>query len=104
MGGVDLGLITDSAADLSPKVLQEEAVGLVPIYVHFLGRRYKDWQELTPDALYQAMRAGAEPVTELPGVEDFAEVYERYLHTTASSPSTSPGSFPRPWSGPGRRP
>jgi fatty acid-binding protein DegV len=50
MGGVDLGLITDSAADLSPKVLQEEAVGLVPIYVHFLGRRYKDWQELTPDA------------------------------------------------------
>jgi DegV family protein with EDD domain len=79
MGGVDLGLITDSAADLSPKVLQEEAVGLVPIYVHFLGRRYKDWQELTPDALYQAMRAGAEPVTEPPSVEDFAEVYERYL-------------------------
>jgi fatty acid-binding protein DegV len=76
---VDLGLVTDSAADLSPKVLQEEAVGLVPICVQFWGRRYKDWQELTPDALYQAIRAGAEPVTEPPGVEDFAEVYERYL-------------------------
>jgi fatty acid-binding protein DegV len=42
-------------------------------------RVHKDWQELTPDALYQAMRAGAEPVTEPPSVEDFAEVYERYL-------------------------
>jgi degV family protein len=79
MGGVDLGLVTDSASDLSPKVLQDEAVGLVPVYVHVGGRRYKDWQELTPDALYQAMRAGAEPVTEPPSVEDFAEVYERYL-------------------------
>ncbi|WP_105318554.1 DegV family protein [Thermus tenuipuniceus] len=76
---MELGLVTDTAADLSPKVLQEEAVGLVPIYVHLMGRRYKDWQELTPDALYQAMRAGAEPVTEPPGVEDFAEVYERHL-------------------------
>ncbi|ADW21944.1 DegV family protein [Thermus scotoductus] len=79
MGYVELGLVTDTAADLSPRFLEEEAVGLVPIYVHLGGRRYKDWQELTPDALYQAIRAGAEPVTEPPGVEDFAEVYERYL-------------------------
>jgi DegV family protein with EDD domain len=78
MGGVDLGLVTDSASDLSPKVLQDQAVGLVPVYVHVGGRRYKDWQELTPDALYQAIRAGAEPVTEPPSVEDFAEVYERH--------------------------
>ncbi len=79
MGGVELGLVTDTAADLSPKVLQEEAVGTVPIYVHLMGRKYKDWQELTPDALYQAIRAGAEPVTEPPAVEDFVEVYERHL-------------------------
>lgn len=76
---MELGLVTDTAADLSPRVLEEEAVGLVPIYVHLAGRRYKDWQELTPDALYQAMRVGAEPVTEPPGVEDFAKIYERYL-------------------------
>ena len=50
--------MTDTAADLSPKVLQEEAIGLVPIYVRLGEKRYKDWQELTPDALYQAMRAG----------------------------------------------
>lgn len=42
MVGVELGLVTDTAADLSPKVLQEEAVGLVPIYVHLAGRKYKD--------------------------------------------------------------
>ncbi|MGC8968140.1 MAG: DegV family protein [Thermus sp.] len=76
---MDLGLVTDSASDLPPNVLQEEAVGLVPVYVNLAGRRYKDWRELTPDALYQAMRAGAEPVTEPPSVEDFAEVYERHL-------------------------
>ncbi|MFN4074240.1 MAG: DegV family protein, partial [Thermus sp.] len=31
---MELGLVTDTAADLSPRVLTEEAVGLVPIYVH----------------------------------------------------------------------
>ncbi len=76
---MELGLVTDTASDLNPNLLKEEGVGLVPIYVKIGDKRYKDWQELTPDALYQAMRAGAEPVTEPPGVEDFIEVYERYL-------------------------
>ncbi|GGM93738.1 DegV domain-containing protein [Thermus composti] len=76
---MELGLVTDTTADLSPSLLEEEAVGLVPIYVRLGDRKYKDREELTPDALYQAMRAGAEPVTEPPTVEDFAEVYERHL-------------------------
>lgn len=38
MGGVELGLVTDTAADLSPKVLQEEAVGVVPMWAWGLWR------------------------------------------------------------------
>lgn len=79
MRDVELGLITDTGSDLSPQVAQEMAIGLVPIYVRMAGARYKDWKELTPDVLYQAMRQGEEPVTEPPAVEDFLEVYERYL-------------------------
>ncbi|MER3450970.1 MAG: DegV family protein [Thermus sp.] len=76
---MDLGLVTDTASDLSPQVAQEMGVGLVPTYVKMAGGRYKDWKELAPDALYRAIRQGAEPVTEPPSVEDFLEIYERYL-------------------------
>lgn len=79
MRDMELGFITDTASDLSPQVAQEMAIGLVPIYVRMAGARYKDWQELAPDVLYQVMRKGEEPVTEPPAVEDFLEVYERYL-------------------------
>lgn len=71
--------MTDTASDLSPNLLKEEGVGLVPIYVRIGEKRYKDWQDLPPEGLYQVMRSGAEPVSEPPGVEDFMEVYERYL-------------------------
>lgn len=82
MGYVELGLVTDTAADLSPRFLEEEAVGLVPIYVHLGGRRYKDWRELTPDALYQAIRAGAEPVIPFQGD----------LHGQEASTPSDPGA------------
>ena len=69
MRDVELGLITDTVSDLSPQMAQEMATGLVPIYVRMAGARYKDWQELAPDVLDQAMRQGEEPVTEPPAVE-----------------------------------
>ncbi len=72
--------MTDTAADLSPQVAEEAGVMLVPIYVRLGEKRFRDWVELSPDGLYQAMRQGAQPTTEPPEVEDFAEVYERALH------------------------
>jgi DegV family protein with EDD domain len=54
-------------------------VGLVPLYVQVGSARYKDWRELDPDGLYGQIRQGAHPSTEPPSVEDFIEVYGRYL-------------------------
>lgn len=76
---MELGIITDSASDLSPAAAGELGVGLVPLYVQVGSARYKDWRELDPDGLYGQIRQGAHPSTEPPAIEDFIEVYERYL-------------------------
>jgi DegV family protein with EDD domain len=76
---MELGIITDSASDLSPAAAGELGVGLVPLYVQVGSARYKDWRELEPDGLYARIRQGAHPSTEPPSVGDFVEVYERYL-------------------------
>ncbi|MER3442991.1 MAG: DegV family protein [Armatimonadota bacterium] len=76
---MELGIITDSASDLSPTAARELSVGLVPLYVQVGPTRFKDWRELDPDALYGQIRQGAHPSTEPPTVEDFLEVYERHL-------------------------
>lgn len=76
---MELGIVTDSASDLSPVAARELGVGLVPLYVQVGPTRFKDWRELDPDGLYGQIRQGAHPSTEPPTVEDFLEVYERHL-------------------------
>ncbi len=50
MAHMELGLVTDTAADLSPRIL-DEAVGAVPIYVH-----RTEWNEGLKKSLEGALR------------------------------------------------
>ncbi|SDE82400.1 EDD domain protein, DegV family [Thermus arciformis] len=75
-----VALVTDSTADL-PKPLQRElGVRVVPLYVNLGGRVYRDWEEITPEEIFQRVRSGeAFPSTSQPSPEDFARVYEEAL-------------------------
>lgn len=76
---MELGIITDSSSDLSLALADEWGVGVVPIYVHLDGQKYRDGKDLSAEKLYRAMHAGLHPSTEPPSVQDFATLYERYL-------------------------
>lgn len=75
-----VALVTDSTADL-PKALREElGIQAVPLYVNLGGRVYRDWEEITPNEIFQKVRAGeAFPTTSQPSPEDFVKAYERAL-------------------------
>ncbi|AEB11980.1 DegV family protein [Marinithermus hydrothermalis] len=79
MTGVELGIVTDSASELSVEMAAEWGVGMVPLYITLDGQRYRDRVELSPEALVAALRRGAQPTTSPPEIEDFVEVYRRYL-------------------------
>ncbi|GLV47192.1 hypothetical protein TJA_03660 [Thermus sp. LT1-2-5] len=75
-----VALVTDSTADL-PKPLREGlGIRVVPLYVHLGGRVYRDWQEITPEEIFQKVREGtAFPSTSQPSPEDFMKAYQEAL-------------------------
>ncbi|GAA6755410.1 DegV domain-containing protein [Thermus sp. 2.9] len=75
-----VALVTDSTADL-PKPLRERlGIRVVPLYVHLGGRVYRDWEEITPEEVFQKVREGtAFPTTSQPSPEDFMKAYGEAL-------------------------
>jgi DegV family protein with EDD domain len=73
-----LAIITDSTCDLTAERLNDLGVARVPLYVHFQGKTYKDWIEITPKELVEGIKAGAAtPSTSQPSPQDFTNAYDQ---------------------------
>lgn len=74
-----IALVTDSTADLSPQLLKEWQIFVMPLKIIFADRQFIDG-ELTSEDFYTRL-AGAEtlPKTSQPAPEEFVSLYERIL-------------------------
>ena len=69
-------IVTDSTSDLSPQVVQELEIAVVPTYVRFGEKVYRDGVDIGQDELYQKLLASPiHPATSQPSPSDFADVY-----------------------------
>ncbi len=48
-----VGIITDSLACLTRELVEEYEIGVVPLNIHFEGKVYKDWVDITPSQSYE---------------------------------------------------
>ena len=48
-----VAIITDSLACLTSQLVEEYQIGIVPLNIHFEGKVYKDWLDITPSQSYQ---------------------------------------------------
>ncbi len=75
-----VALVTDSTADLPRPLRERLGIRAVPLYVNLGGRVYRDWEEITPEEIFQRVRSGeAFPSTSQPSPEDFAKAYAEAL-------------------------
>jgi len=71
-------IVTDSTADLPPKVAQELKITIVPLYVHFGTEAYRDGVDLSIEEFYRKLASSKTlPTTSTPSPEAFAEVYNK---------------------------
>ena len=71
-------IITDSVADLPPKVAQELGITIVPLNVRFGTEVYRDGIDLTAEQFYEKLKySGVMPVTSVPSPGAFAEAYDK---------------------------
>ena len=76
-------IVTDSTADLPPHLIQELDITVVPAYVGFGSKTYRDGIDISQDEVYQKMVTENIPATtSQPPPADFATVYQKLLKET----------------------
>jgi DegV family protein with EDD domain len=72
-------VITDSTADLTPDLIEKLSIRVVPIYVRFGDKLYRDGVDITPEQFYAMLSSSKiHPATSQPNPEDFTKVYREY--------------------------
>jgi DegV family protein with EDD domain len=75
-----VAIVTDSTADLTPEMVEELGVTIVPLQVIFGNEAYREGVEITTEEFYERLvKSRPLPTTSAPSVGDFQEVYERLL-------------------------
>ena len=75
-------IITDSSCDLSPELVKEKHLHVVPFYISFDEQNYfKENEEIKVHEFYQKMVDHPDifPKTSLPSVEDYIDAFTPYL-------------------------
>jgi DegV family protein with EDD domain len=69
-------IVTDSGSDLPIDLAKKLGITMVPVYIYFGDKAYKDGVDIGPDELYKKLVEGpVYPTTTQPIPSDFAEVY-----------------------------
>ena len=71
-----VAIVTDSSATVPENLLQELNIHVVPVLLLYGGQSYRDGIDITPDQVYEQLRAGQQiPTSAAPSVGDFLRVY-----------------------------
>ena len=72
-------IVTDSTADIPPDLAAERGIAVVPIYVRFGDRTYRDGVDIAPEEFYRLLAESPHhPASSQPTPEDFEGVYAGY--------------------------
>lgn len=85
-------IVTDSACDINPKIIEENDIRIIPLRIISTQREYRDQIDITHEELYSLLEKEI-PKTSLPLPEDVEQVYnkivedgyENVLHISMSS-------------------
>ncbi|MDD5127681.1 MAG: DegV family protein [Dehalococcoidales bacterium] len=76
-------VVTDSTADIPPRLAEELDITMVPVYVRFGDRVYHDGIDITQDEFYRKLTTSPVlPSTSQPTPADFASVYQKVAEKT----------------------
>jgi DegV family protein with EDD domain len=69
-------VVTDSSCAIPPEIARELSINIVPLYIQFGGKTYRDGIDINVDMLYHELAHGQEaPKTSAPPPGDFIKLY-----------------------------
>ena len=74
-----IALLTDSCADLSPRMIEENHIFVVPLRILCQDGEYRDGVDINGADIYARLRAGELPQTSLPAAEDVGQAFRQIV-------------------------
>ena len=69
-------IATDSTCDLSQEIIQKYGIEIIPLYVNFGDKVYKDLEEMNIDKMYEMVSTtGVYPKTSAASPDDFCKFW-----------------------------
>jgi len=82
---VTIKIVTDSTCDLPESIIQQHDITVVPLYINFDSKGYRDGVDLTRREFYERLPiSNPLPTTAAPGSEVFRRVYEQLARDGAT--------------------
>lgn len=76
----ECALVTDSASDISKEFAKKYNINVVPIYIHYNGKEFKDGVDIDSNQIYTLQKEKKAIFnSSSPSPHDFAQVYEKLL-------------------------
>src|SRR3972149_4113657 len=76
----EYALVTDSASDISRELAEKYNINVIPIYIHYDGREFKDGIDIDSSQIYTLQKKKKAIFTSSsPSPHDFVKVYEKLL-------------------------
>ncbi|HEY4695983.1 MAG TPA: DegV family protein [Candidatus Hydromicrobium sp.] len=76
----EYALVTDSASDISRELAEKYNINVIPIYIHYDGREFKDGIDIDSSQIYTLQKKKKAIFTSSsPSPHDFVQVYEKLL-------------------------
>ncbi|MBN2076790.1 MAG: DegV family protein [Dehalococcoidales bacterium] len=76
-------VITDSTADIPPEIVNQLNIRIVPIYVRFGDKTFRDGLDIKSEEFYSMLESSPfHPATSQPNPEDFVGTYNEYCDST----------------------
>jgi DegV family protein with EDD domain len=73
-------IVTDSSADIPPKLIAELGITVVPLYIRFGKESFRDGVDITTEQFYERLARSRElPRSSIPSPGDFARVYQELV-------------------------
>ena len=77
---MSVAIVTDSTSDLPQELAEQFGITVVPLYVNFGDRQYKDREDISSERFFQMLTTEKEfPRTTQPAVGEFLECYKGLL-------------------------
>ncbi len=75
-----IAIVTDSSSDIPEDLIKRYHIHVLPMYVGFEGKTYKDGIEVSPEDVFDVLDKGVQVTTSGPSVADFMNLFDFLLN------------------------